>query len=396
MNSFDLWFMTSAEQAIHRSLREKKTLFVYNTNGNDDWLMKWLTLDIAENIKEKTIWLKLTEGTDQFKYFQHFFSDVTIPSVYCIQDGKIVMLLHENDDIKTFPLKLMDCIGVETLNNSLDEHKDTNTKLLKNLNEQISETPAQKYHQKMAKQKRLDQEERARIIKLVKADREECSSNNRFLKSENNYQNKVHENIKHPQLLRTNKCGLIIRLMDGENIKHEFSHKDTLNDVRKWVDSNRTDGDMPYQFYRSIPRVIFLELEELKTLEELGLTPRSALILKPIEINLSGRKVAKIQGPGLLERAYQTILTWWKAPVSTSKPVSSYRDMPSQGSSQYSSPLLSPTLTHIDSSHSNLDLPSRAVSPNIHQLVNNQDDFKQKHDFSNYNGNTINLEDKKD
>ena len=77
-------------------------------------------------------------------------------------------------------------------------------------------------------------------------------------------------------------------MTDGKTLKHEFNSSETLNDVRKWVDLNRTDGDCPYSFHRGIPRVTFKDSDELKTLETLELTPRSALLLKPLETQKLG------------------------------------------------------------------------------------------------------------
>lgn len=212
---------------------------------------------------------------------------------------------------------------------------------------------------------------------------------------------------------------LQIRMTDGKTLKNEFGSSETLNDVRKWVDLNRTDGNGPYSFHRSIPRVTFKDSDELKTLEALELTPRSALLLKPLDTPHSKLKVTEMEGPGILGRLYKGFSTWWggnEYSVSTSQHEgssglnhsetrsSSLRTAPPDRfqqenfrepvqSSTYASPLLTPSGTRFPS-ETNLTT-SRSVSPNVFQFVNNdrQDDPE---DPTTFNGNNVHLEKKKD
>ncbi|EGW34897.1 uncharacterized protein SPAPADRAFT_58023 [Spathaspora passalidarum NRRL Y-27907] len=94
-------------------------------------------------------------------------------------------------------------------------------------------------------------------------------------------------------------CMLSIKLFDGSSIKQEFKSEDTLHDVRTWLDlevgiipSNETmpafakssyPHPVNYAFHRPVlPRITYSEEQESQSLLELELTPRSALILKPI------------------------------------------------------------------------------------------------------------------
>ncbi|QLQ78455.1 hypothetical protein HG537_0A07020 [Torulaspora globosa] len=216
----------------------------------------------------------------------------------------------------------------------------------------------------------------------------------------------------------------------------KFDSKVKLNDVRRWVDENRTDADCPYAFHRNIPRITFSESDELKTLEVLDLSPRSALILKPLENAHRRLNVAEAKGPGLLGKVFNGLSSWWAASGrmqneryqsadrdencdavdNQGKPTQRFPDTISENnqpldsvassstireeavtasphSSRINSPLYSASDFHTKHNPSELSLPSRCVTPNVHQFVNAED---EDNDRFAYNGNNIKLEKKKD
>jgi len=75
---------------------------------------------------------------------------------------------------------------------------------------------------------------------------------------------------------------LAIRLLDGSSIKHRFPSGSILADVRKWIDSNRTDGEVPYSILSLFPHRLFSVLDEQETLVSLELHPSATIILKPV------------------------------------------------------------------------------------------------------------------
>ncbi len=97
----DALFGLNVEDAVARSLRERKTLVVYNKpqDGNEDWV-SWLAehSDEYPRLMEKGVWLKLTSGSDQFHQFEQIFPNVIVPSLYLIRDGKIVLIIQKQDD----------------------------------------------------------------------------------------------------------------------------------------------------------------------------------------------------------------------------------------------------------------------------------------------------------
>ena len=348
-------FIESVQEAVTQSTTEDLCLVVYITDSNqshdnDKWLKKWFQLDNVDQLKSMATWLRLFNGTQELQYFEQIFPGVVVPSLYLIYKGHIKLLLMDDpnvtdDIVKSYWNQLLDCLKSCTprINISTVGQKDsssssssstssdssninTDIKLSKEnkktFRQQVEETTQQLYRKKIERERQLDKEERERILKLVKADKEERKAREHELHlridnvtttttNQNVNDSNIHDNIKNEELLHSINCILQIKLTNGKSIRHTFDHKDTLNDVRKWVDLNRTDPHVPYLFHRSIPRYTFQESDELKTLESLELTPRSLLILKPLETSTSKLNISDVENPGLFGRVYNTFSAFW-------------------------------------------------------------------------------------
>ncbi|KAI0384370.1 hypothetical protein F5Y04DRAFT_248203 [Hypomontagnella monticulosa] len=81
------------------------------------------------------------------------------------------------------------------------------------------------------------------------------------------------------------QCNLQVRLFDGSTIRSRFGNDATLsNEVRKWIDEARTDGDSPYTFrvvLTPLPNKAIEPGEEAESLSSLGLSPSATLVLVP-------------------------------------------------------------------------------------------------------------------
>ncbi|CAI4037503.1 hypothetical protein SMKI_02G3800 [Saccharomyces mikatae IFO 1815] len=420
-------FRNSVEEAVNDSIKQGVLMAVYSTEGDDQWLESWFKEDdvALDALAEHSIWLKLVKGSVQFQLFEQVFPNVVVPSVYLIRAGKIELIIQGKNDRHWE--KLLACLGVKNKKSDEILSRQTNPGLAKetespknapkkNARERVAETTLEIQRREQLKQRKLAEEERERIIRLVRADRAERKAldetHHRTLDDQKPLD--VHDNIKDIRKLHSSKCILQIRMTDGKTVKHEFDSSETLNYVRKWVDLNRTDGDCPYSFHRSIPRVTFKDSDELKTLEALELTPRSALLLKPLDSPNSKLVVTGMEGPGLLDRLYKGFSTWWRSNGEheiTSQQEGTHetnhheiRSSPpgrfqhvnvreSVQSPENSSPMLTPSVTRYPS-EGNL-ITSRSVSPNVFQFVNNdhQDDPE---DPKTFNGNNVHLEKNKD
>jgi len=78
-------------------------------------------------------------------------------------------------------------------------------------------------------------------------------------------------------------CALQVRLLDGSTIRTRLPSSDNIrSDVRKWVDESRGSDRTPYTLRVIFPSRLIDETEEDRSLEALGLTPSSTLVLVPV------------------------------------------------------------------------------------------------------------------
>lgn len=161
-----------------------------------------------------------------------------------------------------------------------------------------ADSDAARAHQQaeLAKKKRLqEQEERRRILKRIaddKAERRVRAAEKELQKIENqrvafdSSSSTDAPRTKLPVSTRvTDMVSLQIRLFDGSVMRSRFKTSSCLRDVRKWADENRTDGGEPYVFKHiltPLPNKTVDEMEESRTLDELGLAPSATLVLVPV------------------------------------------------------------------------------------------------------------------
>lgn len=154
-----------------------------------------------------------------------------------------------------------------------------------------------KASQQLAEKQRKAREDKARVLKLIEDDKAERRARSERQRAER--QASVTENVSDtasgatvapssPATRRHDQCAIQVRLFDGSTIRTRFPAKATISqDVRKWIDENRTDGIDPYTFkiiLTPLPnKAIDHATEEDKTLEELGLAPSSTLVLTPVD-----------------------------------------------------------------------------------------------------------------
>ncbi|AET40686.1 UBX domain-containing protein Ecym_6306 [Eremothecium cymbalariae DBVPG len=405
------WFISSVQQAMQEYVQEKKALVIYNSSGNNDWLIKWFSPIFHKVSRDKCVWLKVVTGTEQFRYFQELFPNVKVPSICCIKEGQLIDSLYGEDAMGKFVNRLVMFIDASTplyserpnisepfASPSLQSLSAT-SHLGAGPAETNNESSSREYQARVRRHQKLADEERKRISKLVEADarEREILRKERSLRGSSSDNKIVDHSAKESSKRHMAICTLLIKLTNGVSLKHEFNPTDTLNNVRLWVDANRTDGDHPYQFYRNIFRETFTDSQESKTLEYLELTPRSALILKPVQNEVVTRSIRDAQGPGVLLSALQNVTYWWyrsQNPTSealASRPISQ-TDASSPTSSMYVSPAQSPLLGHVDSDSSEMGFPPRGSSPNVYHFENTANDDKDR-EPSSYTRNTVNFKD---
>ena len=169
-----------------------------------------------------------------------------------------------------------------------------------------------KYAQQQRKRQQEAREERERVLRLVqhnRAERKEKEERRKSLAKAEAESRAGSEEANMPQvpvpLNGISGCAIQVRLLDGSTIRSRFSAEQTLrSDVRTWVDSQRGDDDIPYNFRQIMTphanRVLSISEEE-DSLRSIGLTPSATLVLHPIPGATSAYGSA---GPGLLSRGF--------------------------------------------------------------------------------------------
>ncbi|XP_068665489.1 plant UBX domain-containing protein 11 [Aristolochia californica] len=96
-------------------------------------------------------------------------------------------------------------------------------------------------------------------------------------------QDEVEENVQdqHLKFVKSNDVHLNIRLPNGSTLQVKFLMTDTLRMVKDYVDENQTSAIGPYDLAIPYPRRVFTTQDMSKTLSELGLVNREALIVVP-------------------------------------------------------------------------------------------------------------------
>jgi hypothetical protein len=155
-----------------------------------------------------------------------------------------------------------------------------------------SKATADKKYAMMQKKRAQDaRDERARILQRVEDDkierREREAQRRAEAKAVADGQPLPARPSSVQQAKSTNsaECALQIRLFDGSTIRNRFPSSASLRkDVRPWIDEKQI-GDQPYNFKQvltPLPNKNIETSEEEGTLQSLGLTPSSTLILVPI------------------------------------------------------------------------------------------------------------------
>lgn len=123
--------------------------------------------------------------------------------------------------------------------------------------------------------------EKKRVLDLIAADRLERESKRRCGRAIAGTVELVDKFGRGRHLRETDMCTLQVRFTNGDSVKCAFESGTTLKAVREWLEAFRTDGEVPYVFHRNIPRMDYKPEDELKTLRELDLAPRSILMMRP-------------------------------------------------------------------------------------------------------------------
>ncbi|KAI9733375.1 MAG: hypothetical protein M1834_003459 [Cirrosporium novae-zelandiae] len=195
------------------------------------------------------------------------------------------------------------------------------------------------YAQQVRKQRQEEKKERERILKQIendKQERREREERRRAAARAEGTKSKEEDSTNTEQKRATrpgknySECAIQVRLVDGGSIRSRFSAASNIsNDVRKWIDEQRSDGSMPYtlkQILTPLPNRTIELGEEDQSLHDLGLCPNATLVMVPVRhfteaynsnggvFGLASRGVSAgynliSGGLGLVTRSLRTFLT---------------------------------------------------------------------------------------
>src|SRR5579862_7842691 len=115
----------------------------------------------------------------------------------------------------------------------------------------------QRYITQQAKERALKKEEKRKILERIESDKAERRARAERQHHQQRQQHQESSLQTRPQTQGRDAAGemtgggitkVAVRQPDSVILKSEFPSMETLADVRKWIDSNRTDGSTPYVF----------------------------------------------------------------------------------------------------------------------------------------------------
>jgi hypothetical protein len=151
-----------------------------------------------------------------------------------------------------------------------------------------------KYALAQKKRQQEARDERTRILKRVEDDKAERKAKEALRKEQAKVAAELPSQAEAANAGQSSnihrsaaQCAVQVRLFDGSTIRSRFpSHNSLIKDVRKWIDGQRADGDIPYNFKQVLtpmPNRTISMSEEEQSLQTLGFVPSTTLILVPIK-----------------------------------------------------------------------------------------------------------------
>ena len=327
----ELKFEIYLAKAISKTKTSKKPLLVLIVDEKDkpsEWINKWIDKENIERIENlnAAIVLKITHGNNaNFQFFKNYIKnmhnyDSDEHDKYLTKEQKECLFIINANNIQEV---ISDISDKEECNSILSmfispyqeakkepifkitiqdktedkENKPIIKKEAKNVikkettvdkSKNISSAHAEserKYRQKLLKLQREEREERKRIKQLIEQDKLEKKDRFQFgstsIEGEVIENEEIKDHIHNKQKFnQITDCKLSIKTIDNKNIIHTFKSDDSLDTVRKYlVEVEKVEDN--FMFHRNVPRLTYKDIDEFKSLKDLDLLPRSALILEP-------------------------------------------------------------------------------------------------------------------
>lgn len=351
-------------KAITKSKTSKKPLLVliegkqtYN-DKTTEWFNEWIDEENISSIADcnAAVLLKISQGSNaNFQFFKNYIKnlsnfDAEEHESYLNDDKDCLFILNKSSiqEVISDTSDKEECNSI--LSMFISPYKDTpatkmaekpvfkvviqqeekkEPKKVKNVEEVPIETKVseeksansetgQKYRKSILNAQREERQERERIKKLIELDKLEKKERFQYnsngveeeVAEQGNVQDHIHSKAKPGEI---KECKLSIKTTDNKNIIHSFKSDDSLDTVRKYlVETEKIDNN--FMFHRNVPRMTYKDIDEFKSLQELDLLPRSALLLEPKHYSSSSNnyfEAKNVAGGGIFNALY----SWWNGSI---------------------------------------------------------------------------------
>ncbi|GAA5795159.1 hypothetical protein HPULCUR_000513 [Helicostylum pulchrum] len=358
----DFWFKGPIAEAVNDSDHSKQL----EATLNDE--------NLATVIKQKAIALKMSKDSEHATMFSQLYPISQVPVVYFICTTK--------DKLQELNKKRLEEEKAKAQENEIKRREQG--KLAQETQQNLQEKQNKLHVEKMKREKKADEEYKKRVKEQIATDRANQIATRKAQK-QTLEQNKT--TIEEPSSSSTSssfydRSNLNIKQLDGSSLRHSFSSSDTLAIVSQWIDTSRTDGDMPFKLFAQFPNRNFDIGDEQRTLLELKLCPSGTLIMKPIKNATSAYAATSSSGGGgWLNYLYSAGDAVYNSVSSAGTTVSSYLITPTSApepGQRLGGPNLPPSSS------------SSATASNINTLDSARN--KKDDDRQTYNGNSVNQE----
>lgn len=291
MSGIDSLFHDRVVHDYSHTSEQVIVVYISSAAGDNSWLHQWFKPgNLSDEERENILWVRLVNGTKECLLFKSIFPSSSAPSINILQNGLLECsiqgnsLSREQDPWETFINGLQ----------SVFKGQVTKRKLFSKSNEE---------YQRVKRMIQNDKLERKYVFQ---------NTNDPQRKPQKWKQLTVTDNVSYKSqkgFLAQNYCTLQLKLPNGYTISNTFPPQTKLHKVRMWLDYNCYDDGTPYLFHRNIPRVTLTRNDELKSLQELDLLPRSTLILEPLEAN--NKTFDYMEQSSLLHKVYSGLISFW-------------------------------------------------------------------------------------
>ncbi|ORX45073.1 UBX-domain-containing protein [Hesseltinella vesiculosa] len=339
-----IWFQGDINQAV-QLVQQRKCLFIVFLQDESSQSIQFKEMLAQPNMEHELknhVCLELVQPSDNATLFGQIYPTQRVPMLYFIQDGVVKDVAIETMPADELVSKLQHWTAIAqpsepptpSQSSPVDPSIVTPSPQPATIDPESLQEKKEKLKQKMeqarqkvekkekdeAKQRELKRRQDGKDAQKTRDHLEDEQTKRHYAKikqdkmADEERRRKIKEKIAHDRAEQKKKrleqlqptpthiptvssrssddCNLNIRQTDGNNIKHKFKAVDTLEMVREWIDTHRTDGDQPFKLLAQFPTRQFSVGEENQTLRDLGLVPSSTLIMKQT------RNVATAYGAG--------------------------------------------------------------------------------------------------